>query len=85
MANWSSYNKGAKGYKRDEESNIKLSLSFLKRPFNQSTIDLHIKNRTNKKHSEEIKRKMSASKSSWDNSIILVDVNKRKKKNRIEI
>ena len=45
-ANWSSYNSGPKGYIRDEESNIDLSLSFLNRSYNQATIDLHRKNRT---------------------------------------
>lgn len=45
-ANWSSYSTGSKGYIRDEESNINLSLSFLNRPYNQATKDLHRKNRT---------------------------------------
>ena len=40
-ANWSSYNIGAKGYVRNEESNIDLSLSFLNRSYNQTTIDIH--------------------------------------------
>lgn len=45
-ANWSSYNTGSKGYIRDEESNINLSLSYLNRSYNQATKDLHKQNRT---------------------------------------
>ena len=35
-----------KGYIRDEESNINLSLSYLNRSYNQETKDLYRKNRT---------------------------------------
>ncbi len=37
-AKWSTYNTGAKGYTREEDSNIKLSLSFLNRSYSQATI-----------------------------------------------
>jgi len=56
-ANWSSYNTGSKGYIRDEESNIKLSLSYLNRSYNQATKDIHRKNRTGIKASDEIRKK----------------------------
>lgn len=44
-ANWSTYNTGAKGYIREEECNIELSLSFLNRSYRQATIESHRKNR----------------------------------------
>lgn len=76
-ANWSSYNIGAKGYIRDEESNQDLSLSFLNRSFNQTTIELHRKIKTGTKVSEETRRKMSASHLGLrkGRSVILDDVN----------
>ena len=50
---------GSKGYIRNAESNIELSLSFLNRSYNQSTIDLHIKNQTGVKLSKVTREKMS--------------------------
>jgi len=40
-ANWSSYNKGSTGYIKSKTSNDKLSMSFLNRTFDKSTIELH--------------------------------------------
>ena len=60
FANWSTYNKGATGYIRSEIANSKLSLSFLNRSFNKSTLELHKQNRTGKKLSDITKKKISA-------------------------
>lgn len=72
FANWSTYNKGAKGYIRSEMANNKLSLSFLNRSFNKSTLELHKLNRTGKKLSNITKKKISAN--CTGKSVILLDL-----------
>ena len=57
FANWSTYNKGAKGFIRDLIFNNKLYLYFLNISFNKSTIELHKKNITDKKFSDITKKK----------------------------
>lgn len=76
-ANWSTYNTGAKGYIREEESNIELSLSFLNRTYSQATIESHRKNRKGKKVSDKTRQKMSDTRNKR-RSIILIDVNSEK-------
>ena len=79
-ANWSSYNTGSKGYIRDEESNIKLSLSYLNRSYNQATKNLHSQNRTGTTASDDTRKKMSTSHLSIKKgrSVILFDVKTEK-------
>lgn len=75
-ANWSSYNKGSTGYIKSKTSNDKLSMSFLNRTFDDSTIELHRKNRTGKFLSVETRQKIALS--NKGKSVILVDINANK-------
>lgn len=73
LANWSTYNKGSKGYIRNKISNEKLSFSFLNRSFTNETKELHRKNNTGKVLSDSTKLKMS--KSSGGVNVKLIDIN----------
>lgn len=75
-ANWSSYNKGSKGFKRSEEANSKLSLSFLNRGYNKSTIDLHRKNRIGKNHSNTTKEKIAENNKGKSVTLVNLTLNK---------
>lgn len=80
LANWSTYNKGSTGYIKKEEDKSDISLSLLNRSFDPSTIELHRKNNTGKKLSEETRAKMSATSQRRKKGtyVILVDVAKNK-------
>lgn len=72
LANWSTYNVGAKGYIRTNKANENLSLAFLNRNFSLETKELHRRNNTSKTVSELTKEKMS--KSSGGVSVKLIDI-----------
>lgn len=74
--NWSSYNKVSTAYIKSKTSNDKLSMSFLNRTFDKSTIELHRKTRTGKFLSVETKQKIALS--NKGKSVILVDINANK-------
>lgn len=61
LANWSTYNVGAKGYIRTNKVNENLSLALLNRKFSLETTELHRQNNTGKTFSELTKAKMSLS------------------------
>lgn len=75
-ANWSTYNTGAKGYIRKEDSNIKLYFSFFNKSYSQATIESHRKNRKGKKF--QIKQDKMSDTRNKRRSIILIDVNLEK-------
>lgn len=75
-ANWSTYNTGAKGYIREEECSIELSLSFLNRSYRQATIESHRKNRKSNKVLDKI-RKMADTRNKRRSIILIVVISKK--------
>lgn len=74
FANWSTKNKGSKGYIKTDKSKESISLSLLNRTYSLETVELHRKNNTAKKLTAETKKKMSEAKLSKGKSVILIDV-----------